>query len=71
MPLAFNGGGQRELIDEGIDGYLWDSQKMLTDKTEKLIKNTKLLDKLAGQARIKAKKYSLSKLYAKLEELID
>lgn len=71
VPVVFNGGGQKEIISDGIDGFLWDSEKDLIDKTYNLISDKELWQNSSSKARDKAKFYSSQKFYAKLEKIID
>lgn len=39
VPIIFNGGGHKEIIKEGLTGFLWNNLDDLSDKTIKLIEN--------------------------------
>ncbi len=71
VPVVFNGGGQKEIISDGIDGFLWNSEKDLIAKTYKLISDKHLWQDASGQARDKATFYSAQKFYAKLQKIIN
>ena len=71
VPVVFNGGGQKEIISDEVDGFLWDSEKDLLDKTYNLVQNEDLLKDFSSKARVKAVLYSEQKFYAKLQKIID
>ncbi len=39
VPLIFNGGGHKEIIEDGVNGFLWDSVESLVEKTKQLVEN--------------------------------
>jgi glycosyltransferase involved in cell wall biosynthesis len=57
VPIVFNGGGQREIIENNISGFLFSSQKELFDKTLELIKNPGLLNQISQNAFQRGKKF--------------
>lgn len=50
VPVVINAGGQKEIIEDGKNGYLWDTLEELFSKTVSLIANEKLLEKMSIQA---------------------
>jgi glycosyltransferase involved in cell wall biosynthesis len=50
VPVVFNAGGQREIIGNNLNGYLCDSKEDFISKTTALIRDEKLLEKVAGEA---------------------
>ncbi len=50
VPVVINAGGQREIVTEGKNGYLWDTEKDLIEKTLSLIGNSELLAKISSQS---------------------
>lgn len=61
LPLLFNAGGHKEIVNEGENGYLWNSTEQLINKTEKIVTNTKLFKNLVSNAKRDAQKYSYEK----------
>ncbi len=41
VPVIFNGGGHKEIVRDGVDGYLWSFEDELAEKTLKLIREEK------------------------------
>jgi len=70
VPLAFAGGGQVEIIDNGKNGFLWDTKENLMKKTMELIKNEKLWKTLSLQAEERAKIFNEERFCQKLMEII-
>ncbi|MHA1377696.1 MAG: glycosyltransferase family 4 protein [Candidatus Helarchaeota archaeon] len=59
VPLVYNGGGQTEVIEDEVDGYLIKNLKELTDKSKELMENESKREKLANNAYDKSKKFSI------------
>ena len=58
VPLAYDAGGHKEIIENGVNGYLWKSVNSLLGHTRQLIGDFSLLRKITSQAKEKSKKYS-------------
>ncbi len=58
IPVVINAGGQREIVENGKNGYLWDNQDQLIGLTNKLMRDDKLREKMAKEASVKAKEFS-------------
>ena len=43
MPVVIDAGGQKEIVEKGKCGFLWNSINELIEKTSKLMENEKLL----------------------------
>lgn len=70
VPLAFNAGGQKDIIKNGKNGYLWNNQEELIDKSSKLIKDQRLIKDIADNARRQAEEYSCHKFNEKLHKIV-
>lgn len=70
VPVVINAGGQREIIDSGVNGYLWDNEEELIEKTHDLIDNPVKLEKMSGQAVTTAKKYGERDFCREVQSLI-
>jgi len=44
-------GGQREIVEINVNGYLWNNEKELLDYSEKLIRDERLFEKLSLEAK--------------------
>lgn len=59
VPVVFNGGGHKEIIDEGVNGFLWNIPDELIDKTMEIIQN-KNMYQLGQKAVAKSISFSFS-----------
>lgn len=71
VPVVINEGGQKEIVTDGKNGFLWDTIIELQAKTKKLIEDKKLLEDMGEQARIRAKDFSKVKFCQKVRDLIE
>lgn len=58
VPVVIRAGGQPEIVNDGINGFLWDTKVELMQKTLLLIKDQKELKKLSLQSIKDSKKFS-------------
>ncbi len=58
IPVVYNAGGHREIVEHGKNGILWQTTKGLIDVTEKLIEEEQIQKMLIKNAAISATKYS-------------
>ncbi len=70
VPVVINAGGQKEIIENGQTGYLWDDAIDLVKYTKELIEDGDLLKKISSSARIRANDFSKEKFCQKLESLL-
>ncbi|HJX59026.1 hypothetical protein A2V61_04360 [Candidatus Woesebacteria bacterium RBG_19FT_COMBO_47_8] len=69
-PLVYRGGGYKEIVREGENGFLWASTQELLKNTRTLIETKGLLVKLGREARLDSKKYSYDVFAEKLSALL-
>lgn len=58
VPIVFNGGGHRETVQDGVNGFLWDTPVDMITCTKKLIQNKALLTSMSLAAKAASQKYS-------------
>ncbi len=71
VPVVINAGGQKEIVDDGENGFRWDSITKLKEKTQLLISDAQLLQKLAKHAQEKASKFTSKNFYNDIYELLE
>ena len=71
VPVVINAGGQKEIVKDAVNGFLWDTLEELQAKTLKLINNEKLLSDLSKKAKEKAKDFSEEKFSETLNGFIN
>lgn len=64
-------GGQKEIVQEGNDGFLWNETKQLIDKTTSVITNHDLMKQVAEKAVLKSKLFSKQIFYEKVIYLLN
>jgi len=70
VPIAFDAGGQKEIIHEKIDGFLFKDMNILIDQTQKLINNPPLLEKVSQKSIQNASRFSQQEFCRNLNKLI-
>lgn len=70
VPIVYNAGGHKEIIKEGINGFLWESVGKLISKTENIISDRKLWRQLSLQAQEDSLYFSLEKFNKEILNLI-
>lgn len=71
VPVVFNAGGQKEIINDGENGFLWDSLDGLIEKTRLLINDQKLWLQISQQAVKRAKDFAGDRFCDELYKILD
>ncbi len=71
VPIVINKGGQKEIVSDGVDGYLWNTEAELLEKTLQVIKNPKLQKSLSKQAITRAQDFSKQKFKERILKLVN
>jgi glycosyltransferase involved in cell wall biosynthesis len=75
VPLVYDGGGQREIVSDGVDGYLWRTFDELIAKTVVIAGDERLREEMAGRALSRSNDFTgdlfKQRLMAVLEPLIE
>jgi glycosyltransferase involved in cell wall biosynthesis len=69
VPVVINAGGQKEIVKDQEDGFLFNNEQELHDHTIKLIKDEALLVKMAKKAQLKAEEFSTDRFCERLDEI--
>jgi glycosyltransferase involved in cell wall biosynthesis len=70
VPVVFNGGGQKEIIENGRSGYLWNTLDDCIDKTQFLMTHEKDRIKLSKQAFEDSLRFDKKKFCERISSLI-
>jgi glycosyltransferase involved in cell wall biosynthesis len=70
VPVVINKGGQKEIVDEGINGFRWDTPDELVQKTILLTQNEAMLAEMSNAARIKARTYTLDQFVKNFGDML-
>jgi glycosyltransferase involved in cell wall biosynthesis len=71
VPVVIKKGGQLEIVEDGENGFLWETLPQLEEKTLGLIDNDRLLEKFSENSRKKSKEYSEEKFKESILKLIN
>jgi glycosyltransferase involved in cell wall biosynthesis len=58
VPVVINKGGQREIVEHGISGFLWNNLDELSRYTLTLIRDERGRERMSEAARERAKQFS-------------
>ena len=70
VPIVYNGGGQREIVKNNVNGILWSNQSDLVGETKKLINDTKISFAMSKESRASAEKFSYERFKEKIISII-
>jgi glycosyltransferase involved in cell wall biosynthesis len=70
VPLLFNGGGLREIVEPGRSGFLWDTLDELAERTAALARDPALRARMAEAARRRADHFSTEAFRARLSDAL-
>lgn len=70
VPVVIAQGGQVEIVEDGKNGFLWNSKSELINKTAKLIANEELVRELSKKAILSSKKYSKANMHLQLKSIL-
>lgn len=70
VPVVINAGGQKEIVENGKNGYLWNTKDQLKQKTLELINDPDTLTTFSKQAKKDSQKFGIDKFYNGIERLI-
>lgn len=70
VPVVINAGGQKEIVENGINGFLWDSLNELEIKTNELIKDDVLWKRISEKATQRSKFFAGDRFCKEIKEII-
>ena len=70
VPLAFNAGGYKEIINNSENGFLWEDTKELVKITKLLIADNKLLRRTSKEAVLRSKSFSYESFKRSVEKIL-
>lgn len=71
IPIVFNAGGQKEIINDGVNGFIWDSLADLLKKTSLIVTDKDKYLQLSKGAVRTSKKYSKENFISKITKLTE
>lgn len=70
VPVVVNAGGQVEIVQNGDNGFLWNTEEELIERTHKLATDKMLLDELSRKAVESSKRFTHERFCEELNHLI-
>ncbi len=70
VPVVINAGGQKEIVEDDKNGFLWDTIDELVQYTKRLIGDQKLWEKMSQGAKERAKYFAGDRFCKELYEII-
>lgn len=70
VPVVIGAGGQKEIVTDNKDGFLWNTEEEFIEKTKKLISDEKLWKRLSVAAVKKAETFSGDRFCKEINTLI-
>lgn len=71
IPIVIARGGQPEIIENGVNGFLWETAEELICRTVELVSGKYDEEKLAQMATTRCKDFSISKFNKRLDEIFE
>lgn len=66
VPLVYRGGGQVEVVEDGVDGVIWSTEAALMDATRQLVADRPRREQLAAAARQAAGRFSVERFRSEI-----
>lgn len=70
VPVVVRRGGQREIVEHGVSGFLWETLEELKGYTGRLVADDALRSRMAGAARARAQRFSREAFAANFRRLL-
>ncbi len=69
IPIVINAGGQKEIVQNGVNGYLWDTKEELVKRTLEVIEDKKKRTEMAKASIDSVHHYSLEEFERKIQAI--
>lgn len=70
VPVVINEGGQKEIVEDNVSGFLWDTLDQLAQKTLYLIREEKILETMSHEAIKCAKDFAGDRFCEEIRKLV-
>jgi glycosyltransferase involved in cell wall biosynthesis len=70
VPLAYNGGGPREIIQSGVNGFLWSDSDEFVAQTHRLLEDAALREASAARAVADSRRFGARQFLDRMDGII-
>lgn len=70
IPVVYDGGGQKEIVEEKNHGFRWKTLEELVEKSERIIQDTTLVSTMRTQGIARAQDFSEARFVERIDQLI-
>lgn len=70
VPVVINAGGQKEIVEDNVTGFLWNTLEELREKTLLLTNEDKIRETMAEEGIKRAKDFSDKRFYEDIDNLV-
>jgi glycosyltransferase involved in cell wall biosynthesis len=70
IPIVINKGSQPEIVQHGVNGFLWSTLKELNEYTEQVMKDQQLQTRMREAARIRARSFSKAEFVSRFSQML-
>jgi glycosyltransferase involved in cell wall biosynthesis len=71
VPVVINKGGQREIVEHGVSGFLWETLEELGNYTRRLTTDHVLWTKMSNAARLRSQKFGRQAFLETFQQLLN
>jgi O-antigen biosynthesis protein len=70
VPLVYDGGGPREIVTSGVNGFLWSDPDELVAQTRRLIEDPALREAMAARAVADSRRFGVQEFLDRMDAVI-
>jgi glycosyltransferase involved in cell wall biosynthesis len=70
VPLVYNGGGPREIVENGANGFLWSDPDELVAQTRRLLEDSVLREAMAARAVTDSRRFGVQEFLDRMDAVI-
>jgi glycosyltransferase involved in cell wall biosynthesis len=70
VPLVYNGGGPREIVENGVNGFLWSDPDELVAQTRRLLEDSALRETMAARAATDSRRFGVQEFLDRMDAVI-
>src|SRR3989344_3405788 len=71
VPVVYSAGGQKEIVENNINGFLWNSLEEFEEKTLLLVHENKILENMAKEAKMRAADFAGDRFCEEVKKLVE